>query len=357
MASNAESAYSPLKVIHHRELIDSLQSGAHVAPVRIQLIPTNRCNQGCQGCAYRMPGYPSSETFVAQDELSWSKLEEIVRDCQAMGVKAIELTGGGEPTMHPQFLQLCNLILRSGIRLAVVTNGSIWSPNHTLTLAQCEWVRFSIDAGAANTYMRYRRAKHGTYEKVRKNLRQLTHYPGRPANSLIGVGFVVNNLNWREAVQAAEAARDDGADNFRISALFQSQGTDYFKDFYVDAREMCREAALLSMPEFKVFNLFGERLHDLLQEAPDYEDCGYSRLTTYLAADYNAYTCCMNAYNKYGVIGSFRDQSFRWMWSSSKTIGRLSQLDARLCPRCMYNAKNATISYAIDENPRHVNFI
>ncbi len=350
------SAYSDLKVFRHQDVLQRLREGEHSAPVRIQLVPTNRCNQACRGCAYRMKGYPSNETFAPLDELSWGKLKEIVRDCKAMGVKAIELTGGGEPAMYPQFLQLCNLILVNDISLGVVTNGSIWSPGHAAILAACQWVRFSIDAGCEKTYTQYRRTQMGTYEKVRNNLRQLTA-ANRPADSLIGVGFVVNGRNWREVVDAAENAKKDGADNFRISALFQPAGTEYFKDFYVDARELCREAALLSTPDFKVFNLFGDRLRDLLEAAPDYSFCGYSRLTTYLGADCNAYTCCMNAYNKRGIIGSFKAQSFQDMWLSSRTRGLLHALDARRCPRCMYNGKNAAIAYGIEPNPRHVNFI
>ncbi len=348
--------YSPLKVFHHRTALSCLQAGEHIAPIRVQLIPTNRCSHNCRGCAYRTEGYPSSETFAAQDELSWDKLKEIVTDCKDMGVKAVEITGGGEPTMHPKFLNLCALILSKGINLAVVTNGSIWSREHTAILSQAQWVRFSIDAGCESTYIRYHGAKTGAYEKTRDNLRQLTSAK-RGKDLLVGVGFVVNEMNWREVRQATKNAREDGADNIRISALFQPRGTDYFKDFYGDAKELCREASLLSTPGFRVFNLFGDRLDDLLQEAPDYSYCGYARLTTYLGADYNAYLCCMNAYNKYGILGTFQHQSFQKMWNSQKTVDRLFSLDARLCLHCMYNNKNASIAYGIDPDPPHVNFI
>ncbi|MFZ2253214.1 MAG: radical SAM protein [Minisyncoccia bacterium] len=348
--------YSPLKIFHHRDALDSLRKGEHVAPIRIQLVPTNRCNQNCRGCAYRMAGYTSAETFNSADELPWSKLREIVDDCQAMGIRAIEVTGGGEPAIHPQFADLCGHIVNAGLDLGVVTNGSVWDDRILDGLRDAHWVRFSIDAGTESTYIRYRRTGVGVYQQVRDHLRQLTSAepPRRP---VVGVGFVVNAMNWQEVIIAAENAKADGADNFRISALFQSAGPEYFKDFYEDAREMCREAALLAMPDFTVFNLFGERLEELFAGQPGYSYCGYSKLTTYLGADQKAYVCCINAYNPQGIIGEFSQQSFRQMWESEETKNAVQGLDARNCPRCIYNSRNQAIAYAIADNPPHVNFI
>jgi len=347
------SVYSPLKIFHHRDAIKRLREGEYSAPIRVQLVPTNVCNQNCQGCAYRTKGYSSNETFAPLDKLSWDKLQEIVRVCAEMGVKAIEITGGGEPTCHPHFLDLCEAILDAEIDLGVVTNGTLWSNRHTAVLSRCQWIRFSIDAGREETYVKYRNAYPLAYHQVRSHVRTMASVDG----PLVGVGFVVNADNWREVSQAALNARGDGADNFRISALFQPQGADYFKDFYDWAKTLCKEAESLSTKEFRVFNLFGDRLRDLFANSPDYSECGYSKLTTYLGADYNAYSCCVRAYSKAGKLGSFRDQSFKQMWFSPETQGRVGSLDARRCPMCMYNSKNETIAYAINQDPLHVNFI
>ena len=303
-----------------------------------------------------MAGYPSSETFDVQEELSWDKLQRIICDCVVMGVKAVEITGGGEPTVHPHFNDLCSLIVDSGIDLGVVTNGSIWSPRHAETLARAHWVRFSIDAGTATTYASYRQVSPVVYRLVRDHVRQLTDMQCHP-DSLIGVGYVVNADNWRDVLQAAEYAKDNGADNFRISALFQPQGRQYFETFFGEARDLCKKAEGLATDTFTVFNLFGDRLGDLESGPPTASLCGYSRLTTYLGADSTAYTCCCNAYSAHGLIGSFRNQSFRRMWEAPTTQEKLLAVDATQCQRCMYNTKNETIAYAIDKNPKHINFI
>jgi len=353
------SAYSNLKVFHHRSCIDAMAHKIHIAPVHVQLIPTNRCNQACVGCAYRTKGYSSSQMFHAGDEIPWSKLVEVVEDCRAMGVRAIQLTGGGEPTVHPEFLQLCEMILGEEIDLGLVTNGVLWTPEHTEVLQHAKWVRFSIDAGCAETYASYRHARPEAYDKVREAVRQLTR--SRKSNisdrPLVGVGFVVNDRNWLEVVEATKRARDDGADNLRISALFQPQGAAYFRNFYAEAKEACREAASLATETFTVFNMFCDRLQDLFAASPDYSFCGTSRMMTYLGADCTVYTCCMNAYNERGILGSFKDQRLVDLWTSSLLIEKLFSLDATQCPPCMYNGKNAAIAYAMDPLPPHVNFV
>ena len=352
-----QTAYSPLKIFHHQDRLASMCRGEYLAPIRIQLVPTNRCNQGCKGCAYRIEGYPSNQLFALQSEIPWDKLSEVINDCQRMHVKAIEVTGGGEPTVHPQFLEMCKLILDRGIDLGLATNGARWDKEHTQVLSQAKWVRFSIDSGSPETYASYRRSNPRVYHEVREHIKSLTSSKTRCPESIVGIGFVVNLENWQEVVVAAKRAQEDGADNFRISALFQNKGALYFNSVYPEIRDLCRKAEELTTGTFKVFNLFGDRIQDLNQCSPDYSTCWYAQLTTYLGADCVAYTCCNNAYNDRGIIGSFRDQSFRNMWFLDATKRNVLGTVADECPLCMYNNKNKSIAYAVNNKPQHVNFI
>jgi len=348
------NAYSPLKIFHHQRTLQKMRMGQHVSPIHVQLVPTNRCNQSCKGCAYRAVGYTSNQTFDTRDEIPWEKLKEIVEDCKTLGVQAIELTGGGEPTVHPEFLGLASLILSSGIKLGLVTNGVRWTSEHSEILADASWVRFSVDAGSASTYAEYRRNPIDTYQKVLDNVKSFMAL--RPS-ALVGVGFVLTESNWGEVFDAANAARDLGVDNFRISALFQSLGFKYFREFHSEAYAECKRAETLTTDKFRVFNLFGDRIEDLQLERPHYTDCGYSKVSTYIGADLHLYPCCNLAYSKRGAIGSLRNQTFAATWNSRDVVEHLKNLDARNCPRCMYNNKNTTIQYALSDDPTHKEFI
>ena len=56
-------------------------------------------------------------------KIKTEKALEIIDDCAAIGVKAIQFTGGGEPTVHPDHLELFLYAQELGIKTALVTNG------------------------------------------------------------------------------------------------------------------------------------------------------------------------------------------------------------------------------------------
>lgn len=350
------SVYSPLKIFHHQPRLDSIRRGGHPSPIHVQIIPTNRCQQRCSFCSYRNDGYSSNESFSSGDEIPFGKLAEIVADCEDMGVRAIEITGGGEPTCHPQFLDLCTAILDANIDLGLVTNGGLWTEAHTRALAMAKWVRFSIDAGCRETYATIRRVKPEVYDHVRDSLKAMASSKSTD-DRLNGVGFVVTADNWSEVVQATERAKEDGADNIRISAVFQNEGDSYFHSFGIEAGKLCREAESLQTDSFRVFNMFTDRIGDLREGKPTFPRCGFQHLCTYLGADCNVYRCCVVSYNKIGLIGSVANQSFRSLWTSDETRNTLSDFNPAACPRCMFTNKNNTIEYALEANPAHVNFL
>ncbi len=348
-----KDCYSPLKIFHHREQIDALRHGERPDLIHVQLILTNKCNEHCNFCAYRCKGYSSSEEFDGHDSIPLDKALEIVKDCSRLGVKAVELTGGGEPTIYPGFDKVCQSLAGYGIQFGVVSNGSFWPDKVLNALWNAAWVRVSIDCAKPSTYASLRGSTGETYLKVRENLRKLK----QKSSAILGVGFVVTKDNWSEILEAAIKAKEDGADNFRISAVFQNEGTSYFHGFYDEARDLCRRAKELEDDKFTVFNLFGDRIEDLRQSHPSNPFCPIQHLVTYIGADLNVYRCCVLAYNERGALASLKNQSFYEAWQSQFVGWALNSFNATSCPRCMFNKKNDTIRYAINPNPDHVNFL
>ncbi|WP_238537688.1 radical SAM protein [Zavarzinella formosa] len=329
----------------------------------------DRCNQSCGFCAYRLEGYSSNRLFGLpmadgtrdnnpNRSIPWVKLREIVDDCRDMGVRAIQLTGGGEPTLHPHFDDLCRLIFDSGIELAVVTNGLLLKPRRAEWLsAHATWIRVSLDAGSAATYAAVRRVPIREHDIVTANVRHLCGVSNRRAT--VGIGFVITLENHLEVAMTARLAKDLGADNIRISAFFQNEGADYYErhGIAMAINAQCSQAGELNDKGFRVFNNFGSRHSDLAQGPPDYETCGYMHFTTYVGGDQQLYTCCVNAYNPAGLIGSIRDQSLKSLWDSSAKQTMFEQFRATGCPRCMYNEKNRSIAMMVAEPRSHECFV
>lgn len=369
--------YANNKALHHRRSLELLRTENQPYPVHVQIVLSDLCNHSCSFCAYRWDGYTTNELFHVLTEtgeknhnpnrmLPEEKVNEILRDCHLMGVKALQFTGGGEPTVHPQHKDIFDRAIRSGFECALVTNGTRWVPGIADTLSQFTWVRFSLDAGTPETYSAVRHIGKENFHTLLEHVRMLSNAKHRDRTELvIGVGFVVTKENWQEVGMAARLARDAGADNLRISAVFQPDGEKYFSDFFSRAREECSNVKLLyETPTFSVSNMFGDRVEDLHVAHPDYVKCGIQQFTTYIGADQNVYRCCNLAYNPRGFIGSIRDQSFFELWNGTHKYKDFSTFDARECPRCQFNQKNRAINAALTgpvempaQEPTHVNFV
>lgn len=345
--------YSPLKIFHHRDKLNCLQLQEHTSPVHVQVVPTNRCNMNCDFCAYRTQGYSSNREFDIRDEIPNERFLDLATELFRARIKAVEITGGGEPTLHPMFAQFCKRLQEYQIDYGVVTNGSVQTEEVATALKEASWVRFSIDAGTEETYQKTRKTTKSLYEEIYPFIESIA----TDSKTIVGIGFVVTRNNWLEIEHAVVSAKSYGANNIRISAVFQNEGSNYFQSIYSEIKKSCHRAKMCQDKNFTVFDLFGERLNDLEQKSPTNPTCHVQRLVTYIGADQNVYRCCIVSYNPLGLLGSIKDQPFDTMWVSLRTEEKLSNFDARQCPRCMFNRKNEVIRYALLENPPHVNFL
>ena len=359
--------YTPLKVYWHRDRLDAITRGEVPAPTQVQLIISDLCNQDCSFCAYRMSGNLSNELFGVSREdgsvnnnpnrmIPYEKIVEILEDAAKMGVKAIQLTGGGEPTVHPKFEQVVEKCYELGLEVGLVTNGVKLTPKLIDLLAKAVWVRVSVDASNVDSYVSIRRVPVMHYNRVWDNIKALAQRKKETGSNLtIGVGFVVTKENYKEVVSAAMQARNAGADSFRISAVFQPDDEKYFEAFHADAAKLCDAATSLNSASFQVVNMFGDRVSDPVLKYPDYEFCGYQHFNTYIGADLNVYRCCVLAYNTRGIIGSLKEQTLANLWAVDAPKA-FHGFNAGECPRCQFNNKNREIIRALTPPP-HVNFV
>ena len=361
-------AYSALKFLHHPSQVEELRAGRQPIPIQVQLVISDLCNQDCFFCAFRADGYTSNQLFpiIENGEVNhnpnrmipYNKVLEILNDCWDMGVRAVQITGGGEPTVHPEHAGIFQDVLDLDMDLALVTNGIILKPETVDVLTRAKWVRVSIDAATSRSYAEIRRVSPEMFDRAWKNVRRLVEAK-RAARSdvVIGLGFVVTKDNYTEVSDFTRMAKNAGVDNVRISAEFQSDDERYFESFYKCVLYQCQRARKEQTDSFTVYDNFGERLEDLKQHNPDYAFCGYQHFNTYVGADLNVYRCCVYAYNDRGLLGSLKDQGFRELWESQGKHDRMGDFDARGCERCQFNTKNRAINYAIEREPQHVNFV
>jgi cyclic pyranopterin phosphate synthase len=346
----SQGAYAADKALWHRGRIADLRKEQSIFPAHLHLIMTNICNQSCPGCAYRLPGYPSSETFNDRELLTAAEISQVLRDCKTMDCRAIEFTGGGEPTTHPQCDELMLYAQTLGLQTALITNGVLLDRVTESALAS-EWVRVSLDAANATVYGKTHAANSQTWEKVVANVAHfVTRKRATKSKVNFGVAFTVQRANWHQIVHATDLAYALGADNIRISALFTPEGGKYHEAYAKDAVDLAKEVTskYSKTRGFIVHNRLGEKLSDL-SGSPNYARCHYQQFTTYLGADGNLYRCCVTSYNPLGFLGNIRDYngSLRTLWTAKCAEGNFEMFDARRCTRCQFNDRNAAIAQAV----------
>lgn len=368
-------AYSPLKATRYLDRIEKIRRGEPVGPVHIQIILSDLCNQSCSFCAYRDPGYTSSTLFYVREDgkkglrkagyedrnynpnrmIPYDKVIEILDDCVEMDVKAVQFTGGGEPTVHPDFGRVVDATVERGLKWSLVTNGiNLTRKKLAEKCRTASWVRVSLDAGNPETYSKIRSVPRSQWFDALDAIASVAAMDGPVA----GVGFVVTPDNWKEVYAATATAEHYGADNIRISAQFSADDESRFAAFHEECAALCREAESIASDSFQVYNRFGQKMDDLRQKRPNYPLCGYQFFTTYIGGDLNLYRCCVYSYHPSGLYGSIKERRFRDVWMETARESEMKRFDPHGCERCQFNGINRNLAYILSESdPMHSEFV
>jgi MoaA/NifB/PqqE/SkfB family radical SAM enzyme len=97
---------------------------------RLELHLTYHCPERCIFCSeeHRMEAFKDFE-------VTWGRVAAVLRTHAARGVRSVHLTGG-EPTLHPKFVEVCMLARKLGMRTSVGTIGTM--------LAKRSWAERAI---------------------------------------------------------------------------------------------------------------------------------------------------------------------------------------------------------------------
>lgn len=346
--------YSHNKIIHHPQALKNLREQTPCPPIHIHFMPMLRCNHHCRFCAY---GHRTSDdgpeqfdwknmSLMSDTFMPEEKMIECVRDWVGLGVKAVEITGGGEPLLYPHIDSFLKLIRETSIEWALVSNGTGLTKKRAQLLRGFTWARISIDAGTEQTYTSTHRCdpRHWklAWAAVDNLSQHKTHKQAR-----IGVSYIVDQTNWNELYACAEKAKKAGADNIRFALAFTPQHLQRFPPGALDEAATQAQAAQNDFGDhaFQVISLLANRRDALLAPSQDYSFCGMKEVTCVVAGDLNVYTCCSLAFNQKGLIGSIRDCSFKELWDSSAKNAFFAQHNPKLhCKNsCVFDSRNKAI--------------
>ncbi len=153
-------------IVHSQEKY-GLFPGAEEIPLMTVCRFSYVCNAKCSGCPFTI-----SNTRNLYKETPFMLPEVFKKVADEVGAYGnfIRITGGGEPLLHPQAIELFLYAKAKNCRLGIISNGSQYDKNKLTSLlkANVDTLEISVDAGNEKDY-NYARAGLN-WEKLNKNV-------------------------------------------------------------------------------------------------------------------------------------------------------------------------------------------
>ncbi len=147
---------------------------------------TRTCNLNCIHC------YSQSKNLQYNNELTLEEGKAFIDDISAFG-SPVMLFSGGEPLMHPHFLDLCFYAKSKGMRAVISTNGTLITKELASELKKVglSYVGISLD-GLEAVHDRFR-GKKGAFGEALEGINY-----AKEAGIKVGLRFTVNKRNAQE---------------------------------------------------------------------------------------------------------------------------------------------------------------
>jgi len=331
-----------VKVIANVDRVLELLDTGNTPPVLVEFDTSNACNHSCYFCIsgyIHLPeskGLPTFNRSMLSEKLMLSTCQDFIN----MGVRAVNWTGGGEPTANPALSKCVKLLGQNDVKMGMFTNGTLIHrfPELLDTLVEnMTWIRFSVDAGTEKTYNDIRRTTAGKddWNMMLSNLNKIIDAKDNYEESVskdpfdfqrklgpdIGVGMVITPDNYWEIINFAETflEYDISYCQFKPEIVNRERegGIQRDIDFWYEHVE----------PRIKVakdilgdkFQMNGYKLSDL-QHDPSilgrtYKKCLGSQIQPCVGADGEVYVCCNHRGYKEYSYGNLNEKSFKDIWN------------------------------------------
>lgn len=178
-------------------------------PTNMQIELTTACNLQCSYC------YRKSGPNEPKDRLVTAKLLEILRVLSNNGLHSVELTGG-EPLLHPDFVQIVNFCGERFSLIGLLTNGTLITESlldKLLPFRDKMVVSVSLDSHIPSIHDA-RRGRERAFDKTTDGIRLLSKQ-----GFLTRVSMSVDQYNWKYIESTLLLSRWLGATMFTYSPI------------------------------------------------------------------------------------------------------------------------------------------
>lgn len=233
-----------------------------VGPVYILLDLAGCCNLDCVYCRRFSPWnkkywegrHPESFGF-----LDFEVIKNVLFEAKEMGTETVLLVGGGEPTLHPKFLEIMNVIKELGMNFNFSTNGVLLDLyNKHLMNGSCGTITVSLSFASKKSFKMIRPYSNPeVMQRIKNGVRELVNLKKEYQTSLpyIIALYALCKYNYKEIINMAKHAKELGAntiwyqlvhlENFSRDRLYMDKkDMESVRRLLREAGELCKKIGL-----------------------------------------------------------------------------------------------------------------
>jgi len=253
-----------------------------------------------------------------------------------------------------------------GLDYAMTTNMVPFTKVNTEKfIANCSWIKASINAGSASDYEAIHQTKPSDFELVMKNFERSVDIKHQyNYECTLGGQMLLLPENKNHAIDLAKRLRDIGADYLVIKPYTQSlYGISHVYDGlrYDDMMYLKEELDSISTDSFEV--VFRANTMKKLHETEQPYDKCYSTpaFWGYIMADGEVYSCGAHLSNEHFKLGNINESSFSEIWEGEGRKHNYYHVKNDLCIKdCRKNCRMDEVNrylWELNHPSPHINFI
>jgi len=346
-------------VAHESRLFEAIRRNEPIGPKKVILSLTDWCNLRCGHC-WRMDKEENPNHYRDQ-ELSYDEIAAIFCDCKALGVRELDLTGGGEPFAHPRIMDILRMAKDMGFWVTLTNNGTILSEEmmRELIAMQLDDITFSLDGATeqVNDAIRGR----GVHQKALSSLQRLLQLKGEIVCPVpvTRISFVITAENYHECADIIRLAAELGVEAVQFSTLLEWGSNRHLSmnnvtsphaglNVRIAASRFLRgkpepTAALQHALRVAVRHRVNTNIESILRhgffthKTPDFCYAPWEML--FINSRGEALACCILASFYENVLGNVRETPLRELWHSARMkafrerLGKGEYFEG--CKRCL----------------------
>ncbi len=279
-----------------------------------------------------------------------------------MGVKAVGILGDGEPTLHPDLYTCLAEGAKTGLDLALATNGVTLKPSaFPLLLDSLVWLRFTLCSADGKNYKTMMGRNEETFHKVIRNIETLANSKQKLSSKCtIGIQMVLTDECADQIIPLAKLGQEIGVDYFVVKQTSErdtSEQNTIARD-YTKHEELFLQAETFSRDNYSVIV---KRLK-MQKEKRQYDNCYGCEFLPQISGAGDLYNCGNFFGNPDFHIGNIIDRSFKEIINSGRyreVMNRVKQgidVHSQCGIGCRQNEINEYLDF-LKAQPPHINFI